>query len=53
VGQDPEAGQSGGKLTRDSVRNGKIERRYPPFAEPDQENWSQQEYQKRDDQRGD
>jgi hypothetical protein len=53
VGDDAEAGQSGGESTRDSVRNSQIENCYPAFAEPDQKDRSQQECQKQYDRCGD
>jgi hypothetical protein len=47
VCKNAEAGQAVGESAGDSVRDSQIERRYPPFAEPDQEDWCDEEHQKR------
>jgi hypothetical protein len=49
VRNDPEAGQSGGESASNPVRNGTIEGCNPPLPEADQEDWCDQDYQKRDD----
>jgi hypothetical protein len=48
--KNAETGQSGGESARDPVRNSEIEGCYSSFAEPDQENWKQQDCHKRADQ---
>jgi hypothetical protein len=46
--KNAETGQSGGEKARNPVRKSPIEGCYPPFAEPDQENWNQQDCHKAD-----
>jgi hypothetical protein len=41
--KNAEAGQSSGESARDPVRNSEIEGCYPAFAEPNQEDRSQQD----------
>jgi hypothetical protein len=47
--KNAESGQSGGESARDAVRYGEIEGCYPPFAEPDQKDGSEQDCQKQGD----
>jgi hypothetical protein len=51
--KNAEAGQSGGESAGDSVRNSQVEGCNLPFAEPNQEDGSQQDCQKRDERCGD
>jgi hypothetical protein len=52
VWEDAEARQTVGKAARDPVRISQVEGGYPPFAEPDQKDGSQQDCKKQDDARG-